>query len=182
MCTAGKGVSIVQFCENGSHFMNCSETSPLSSGLLSMKPLLPEISSERETRKPQKGNEGHKITESTPRLQQLRPFNCVFSWWSAFMLPGWFALNILLFKFKSQVKSKVILDRAELKGCTDYPLLLHCFCYFESPALSISPPRMSCPMGCIFKNRQGIHNTEGGSVHRLQLHRWRIIQWLTPPG
>lgn len=79
MCTAGKGVSIVQFCENGSHFMNCSETSPLSSGLLSMKPLLPETSSERETRKPQKGNEGHKITESTPRLQQLRPFNCVFS-------------------------------------------------------------------------------------------------------
>lgn len=65
-----------------------------------------------------------------------------------------FALNISLFKFKSQVKIKVILDRAEIKGCTDYPLLLHCFCYFESPDLSISPPQ----------NRQGIHNTEGGQL------------------
>lgn len=41
--------------------MNCPRTSPLSCGLLSMKPHLPETSSERETCKLQKGKEGAKV-------------------------------------------------------------------------------------------------------------------------
>lgn len=78
---SAKRVSTVQICENMAHFVNCPYTSPLSSGLLSMKPHLPEISSERETCKPQKGKGGAEgvsliRTESTPWFQQLRPFNC----------------------------------------------------------------------------------------------------------
>lgn len=50
-----KGVSYVQFCENRTFFMNCSLTSPLSSGLLLMKPHLPVIASKRELCKPSEG-------------------------------------------------------------------------------------------------------------------------------